>query len=376
MPAWFRELCPSTAHLALVGVDLSTTPASRPAPTPHRSLQRLIWKPLPSLDTATALIRRHVRQQLAALPSLTSLTARDLDWAAGPALVSGSVTCLELYADFDERQSPPLLHLPAQFPNLSDLDGWRYLVVRDADLRTLLTAPHLQTLGVSVVALQDSHRGGPWPQRLDLYVQTMHVDSFALLPLDRIAKCSIFDSRIMPSSDAARAARVAAAFGRWRTFRAGRDGHVLLRFAGGNFPPLLTSLPPFLRAVLPEPVTLDIVEASDLTLEWLRRLAPLLASHVRVLRFTSTSFTPSLWPRLLPSLPPSVATLELTTESIPWMPLMGLGQLRSLCLGAVRPIKVVVCTPGRPDAEVLVHRVLAAMGNAPAAHLVSLVAQD
>ncbi len=384
MPAWFRELCPNAAYLKLLCAGLPKVPSPRPAPVPHRSLQHLIWEPLRSVDTSTEPIRRHVRQQLAALPSLTSLAACDLDWAARPAVISSSLTRLVLFSSADQRLPPRVVHLPAQFPNLRELDGLKYLVVRDDELRALLGLPHLRTLKVAVLAVSSSHRGWPWPQHLDLHLNGAFVDALALLPLDHIPKCTVADSVIMPSSDAARAERVAAAFRRWGAFNVQRDGSVLLRLTSMHFAATLVSLPPFLRAAPPQPITLSIVSAVDLTVAMVRRLAKRLMPNVHTLLFTHTSFAQPLWPALLPSLPPSVKVVHLmsggqppaSTPMVDMPPAPSVEQLRSLCLGAVRPIKVGVCTPGSPAAHVLVQRVLATMVDAPAARLVSLVAED
>ncbi len=376
VPAWLRELCPSVMRLALESVDLPTAPPSRPAPALHHSLQTLLWRPLPSLDTSADPIRRHVRQQLAALPSLASLTARDVDWAARPALISSSLTRLELFSSLEELPPPLRLHLAAQFPNLVELDGIRYLMVHDEDFHALLRLPHLRTLKIAGLALQYSARGRPpWPQHLDLHVSSALVDTFALLPLDSIPRCTVTESMFVPSLDAARAQRVAAAFRRWGALRVENDGSVLLRVTGLDVAALLASLPPFLRAVQ-QPVTLGVVVAVNLTPDTLRRLAALLTPNVRTLRFIDTSFAPDTWPALLPILPPSVDVLDLVAGTSPMAPMVGLPplpsveQLRSLCLGAVRPVRVRVAGPG---AEARVQHVLAGMGEAP---LVSLEAAD
>ncbi len=80
-----------------------------------------------------------------------------------------------------------------------------------------------------------------------------------------------------------------------------------------------------------------------------------------------------MWAVLLPNLPPSVAELELAVQGafnvLSAGRLPSLEQLRSLCLGAVWPVKVRVVGPGT---KALVRRVLGTMGNAPAARLVRL----
>ncbi len=371
VPAWFRELCPSATYLQLVDTGLPKVPRPRPAPAPHHSLQTLVWEPLRSLHTSADPIRRHVRQQLAALPALTSLSARHLDWAARPALISGSVTRLELFSSVDQHRPPPLVHLPTQFPNLRELDGPKYLMVHDDnDFHALLRLPHLRTLKLVGLSLWDSHRGVPWPQHLDLHIYCTLVDSFALLPLDHIAKCTLDQGAIVPTRDAARAERVAAAFRRWGAFPTRReDGGVLLRFAGRDFAALLTSLPPFLKAAPPpRPATLDVSGATEtLSREKVRQLAALLTPNVRTLRFTGGEFAPGAWPALLPSLPPSVTTLQLDCV------LPSVEQLWSMCLGATRPVRVVIAGPG---AEARVRRVLAVLQDGAQDCLVRLEAAD
>ncbi len=379
VPAWFRELCPSATHLDLVRTRLPAALAPYPAPLPQHSLQTLFWDPVPTLDTSAGPIRRHVRQQLAALPSLTSLTVRDLDWAAGAALISGSLTRLVVVFSQEERESPPLVHLPAQFPNLRELDGLNVLIVRDVDLCALLRMPHLRTLKAAGVALQDSHRGRPWPQHLDLQLHSVVVDSFDLLPLDRIHMCAVADSVVIPSEDVACAERVAAACRRWGASCVQQDKSIVLRFMSRDFAATLTSLPPFLRATQPQPITLSIALAVDLTRAEMRRLVGRLTPNVRTLRFSDTSFAAALWPRLLPSLPPSVKALHLVTDSSASALMMGrpllpsVEQLRSLCQGAVRPIEVRVAGPG---AQALVQRALATMGSGAQGRLARLEAAD
>ncbi len=378
VPAWLRELCPNVMRLALVGTGLPTSPPPQPAPPPHLSLQTLIWNPHASVDTSADPIRRHVRQQLAALPSLTSLTTRDLDWAARPVFISGSVTRLDLFGSFVQCLPPPLVHLPTQFPNLTELEGAKYLVVRDDDLRALLRMLHLQRLGVFMLELQDSHRAGPWPQHLDVRAVSTSVDTLALLPLDRVPKVTMAQGLIMPSRDAARAERVAAASRRWGAFGVKEEGRVWLSFSSTDFLAFLTTLPPFLRAAPPQPAILDIVTATGMTVEK-RQLAALLTPNISALQFTHAP----IWPRLLPSLPPSVTVLGMHIERMPvGLPEAALGQMPSvqqvlsLCLGAVRPVTVRVTSHGGTGATPLVQRVLATMGGAPQARLVRLEAVD
>ncbi len=377
MPAWFRELCPSATQLALLHTDLPAGMASRLAPVPHRRLETLIWDPRSSLVTSTDPIRRHLQQQLAALPSITSLATTDLTWATRPALISSSLTRLELSRGPDEHPPPLFTHLPTQFPGLRDVDGHIHLILRDADLRALLRVPHLQTLTACALDLSDSHRGGPWPQQLHLHLQVACVDALALLPLDRIPKCTIVQGLINPTLDAAGAKRVANALRRWGAFNAQQDGSALLRFLAMDSAAVLASLPAFLAAAPQQPTTLDIITANGLKLGSLRQLAALLTPNVHTLRFTDDTFAPEVWPMFLPSLPLSVTALELQAHALlPHTdPLPTADQLRSLCLAAVRPVKVRVVSRG-DRATALVQRVLATMGRAQQARLVSLEAAD
>ncbi len=339
--------------------------------------------PRSSLDIAADPITRHVRQQLAALPALASLTAPDLDWAGRPAVISSTLTRLELYNGLSEQRffrhhelfwTPMPIHLPAQFPSLREFDSLRsYVIVDDAGLRALLSLPNLRALKVPALRLSTSHRAGPWPHHLDLHVKGTSVDTLALLPLDRIPHCAMTDHAIEPSRDAARAERVAAALRRWGTFL--RDGSAALSFTCSDFAAALASLPPFLKAALPQTSgVLDIVLAEDLPPARVRRLAALLTPNVRTLRFTNSSFTPGVWPGLLPSLPPSVAELELAVQGgtfnvLSAGQLPSMEQLLSMCLGAVRPVKVRVVGPG---AEALVQCVCAKMERTAKGCLVRL----
>ncbi len=95
VPAWVKVLCPNATKLDLHFSDLAPHPLPQHRPHPH--LQHLTWGQWWYLD---APMVEHVRQQLAALPSLTSLSIWDLGWAGGAEedeqqagrLISGTVT--------------------------------------------------------------------------------------------------------------------------------------------------------------------------------------------------------------------------------------------------------------------------------------------
>ncbi len=340
MPAWFKELCLGATHLHYLGrMGLPAAPPSQPAPPLHIRLQHLTWAPPhPPLDASADAVSRHVRRHLAALPSLTSLTLHTLDWAAGPALISRSVTRLAL----TETPEASLTHLPMQFHSLRELDGLSCLVLRDADLRALLRMPGLRRVSALVMHLKQDHHTVPWllPH---LHLANLHVDSLALVTLELIPRLTVAEL-IEPTGDAALAARVAAMFRRWGAWRATPEGRARLSLSCRDFAATLASLPPFLAAAPPQqPVELTLTHTHYVALETVRQLAAALTPSVRALRLADCVIPPELWPRLLPSLPPHVQALGLSMDRAQEVEV---GQLCALCRGAARAVEVVVEAQG------------------------------
>ncbi len=334
VPAWVKVLSPNVTKLELGRSTLADPPLRQPMPHPH--LQHLKWYQ-PGDNPPLA---QHVRQQLAALPSLTSLELWNLDWAdeeeeegqqqqqqqdAGR-LISRSVTRLQL---FDESLSETwkVQHLHTQFPCLRELvtDG---TCVDDDCLEALLQAlPHLERLSVDGFRLQRSHAHEAWPWR-DFSARRLHVDSFARLPLDGIPACSWL--WVVPSSDAAAVARVAQAVKRWGSAR-------YLDIIGGDFTALLTTLGPMVAA---QPAAqqrgLCISDLRDVTPQQLQQLGQHVPATVSMLCLRTYCLAMDTWSALLPSLPASVTALRL----LPVSPPLTEQQVLALCQAAVRPIWV------------------------------------
>ncbi len=345
MPAWLKVCCPTVSSLEVEDCSLTPhlpdlpppAPAAAPAPPPHRCrpaplacqhLQRINVQAFGMGDGGGDALQeqQHIRQQLAALPSLTSLAMDSFEWMPEPALVSTTVTSLSLPPS-DSMQHVP--HLAAQFPNLRQLDGWG-LTLDDAGLEALLRLPHLERLSVWDFDLQRSHAHHAWAVR-HLGVGTLDVGPFARLPLDGVRAVSVWGlmQTIAPSGDAQAVARVAEAVRRWGGL--GTEG---VEVDGRDTAALLTTLGPLLAALPAEQRTeVEINDVRDATNATLRALGQQLPAGVATLRLTRCTLQPDAWPVLLPSLPASVTKLFLRFSLGPTE-----DQLVALCGAAVRPV--------------------------------------
>ncbi len=274
--------------------------------------------------------RQHIRQQLAALPSLTSLVTFNDQWMREPALVSTSITSL-VFEDYDN--TPHLTHLAVQFPNLRELDAWD-VTVDDAGLEALLRVPHLERLSVQRFSLQRSHAHRTWAVR-QLSIGILDVGALARLPLDSIQACSFQDAPwFTPSRDAQAVARVAEVVrhrgglgteGQGRVMVQGRDTAALLTTLG----PVLAALPAAQRRQV------SISNLQDATAATLQALGQALPGSVTSLQLWDCSLQPAAWPTLLPSLPATVTELQLHFSVAPTEE-----QLMAMCGDAVRCITV------------------------------------
>ncbi len=332
VPAWVKVLCPNATQLRLTDNTLATHPLPQPSGHPH--LQQLRW------DADWVLLgsppAEHVRQLLAALPSLTSLTIGAPSWAGGEQqdgrLVSSTVTRLEL-TGAERDPTPQLLQrLPTQFPNLRELAAWN-VTVDDAGLEALLRLPHLERLGVAEFTLQRSHSLPHERQLASLWVSALHVDSFARLPLAGIQACSGW-GWVQPSAAAAAVAWVAQAIRRWGGRGVAGDSLII---QGHDVPALLATLGPLL-AVLPAEQQRDVTISGlrNATPQQLQQLGQQLPPGVATLRLDSYALAPDAWPALLPSLPATVEELRLQYN----MSRFNEQHVLALCQAAVRPIRV------------------------------------
>ncbi len=348
VPAWVKVLCPNATKLDLGGNTLAPHPLHQPTPHPH--LQELRWVHRWDADDHPPLAE-HVRQQLAALPSLTSLSLFDLDWAGGEEedeqqarrLISRTVTRLNLRIGGPVvGMSEMLQRLPTQFPHLRQLDA-AIVTVDDDGLEALLRLPHLEHLTVHAFSLQRSHahRACLWA---DLSLAQLDVGSFACLPLDSIPACRCW-WEVQPSTDAAAVARVAQAVSRWCGLR--RAGENEWYISGKDVAALATTLGPLLAALPTEQqrrVTIHGVR--DTTPQQVQQLGQQLPPGVTTLRLRHYTLSPDAWAALLPSLPATVEELRLGHTYPP----LTEQQVVAVCQAAVRPIRVVVSlSRGGPD---------------------------
>ncbi len=323
VPAWVDVLCPNATKLDLAWNTIVVCPLHQPMPHPH--LQHLSWKG----NCNSARVVDHVRQQLEALPSLTSLFLRDLSWARqqeDERLISSTVTRLQLTAE--ELQEDELQHLHVQFPFLRELDVPGCAVVDDAGLEVLLSLPHLERLSVRGFSLQVNRMACPWRS---LKVQELDVGSFTRLPLDDVAACSGW-GLVRPSADAAAVARVTHAISRWGGV--GSAG-AALKINGEDVEALLTTLGPLLAALPVVERQQVAIFGGEITAQQLQQLGPELPASVTTLRLEYRA-APDAWATLLPSLPASVEELRL------WYRGLTDQHVLALCQAAVRPIRVVV----------------------------------
>ncbi len=340
VPAWVRVLCPNATELEIGLGALAPHPLHQPTPHPH--LQQLEWDRSWDADQDPP-VAEHVRQQLAALPSLISLTLWDLRWAGGEEqdeqqagrLISSTLTRLELLTDDDTGNAfQELLHLPTQFPQLRELDASR-MTVDDAGLEALLRLPHLERLHVSGFELRRSHvhRLLLWKE---LSVDTLDMGSFARLPLDTIVSCSVCGD-VFPSADAVAVARVAQAVTRWGGRGGGWDD---LSIYGEDVAALLVTLGPLVAALPAEQqrtVRIDVLD--NITPQQLQQLGQHLPASVTTLLLRLTDLSVDAWDALLPSLPATVEELQLEHQSASAFTEQ---EALALCRAAVRPIRVVM----------------------------------
>ncbi len=350
VPPWVKVLCPNATKLDQTESTLVPHPLHQPRPLQH--LQHLSLEQPWNVDGDPPLAA-HMREQLAALPSLTSLAFRDMGWAAeeedgeqqqedeedeqqAGRLISGAVMRLELtFFETLEDSTQVLWRLPTQFPNLRELRAPRCIAVDDDGLEALLRLPHLRRLHVLRFSLERDHSrvAPPWAH---LRVGELDVGSFARLPLDGIQACSGW-WRVVPSADAAAVARVAQAMRRWGGVRRvetpdwwldGRNAAALVATVG----PLVAALP----AEQQRHVTIRHLE--DATPQQVQQLGQELPAGVARLRFMSSTLPLDACSALLPGLPATVEELGFLCA----YPHLTEQKVLALCRAAMRPIRVVV----------------------------------
>ncbi len=343
MPAWLKVCCPNVSSLQMAEctltphlLNLPAPAAAAVAPAPHHGsptpltcqhLQRIEMGGFTG-QPGSAQWHQHIRHQLAALPSLTSLATRNEEWMQEPALVSTTLTSLELPAA-DNAQH--VAHLAVQFPNLQRL-GAGSLTLDDAGLEALLRLPHLERLSVRDLNLRHSHAHRTWVVR-HLCVDTPDVGELAHLPLDGVQACVLrFGVRVTPSRDAQAVARVAAAVGRWGGL--GTTGGGRVEVEGGDTAALLTTLGPLLTALpAAQRRSVSILSMRDASPATVQALGQQLPTSITAVDLWECTLQPEAWPVLLPSLPATVAKLSLRSSQAP-----AEEQLVALCSAAVRPV--------------------------------------
>ncbi len=340
VPAWVKVLCPNATELDLGWDTLAPRPLHQPRP--HLHLHELRWEHSWA-PAGGSPVAAHVREQLAALPSLTSLTVHDLSWAGeeeegeqqAGRLISSTVTRLELRIGGPVAGRREMLQrLPTQFPHLRQL-GARIVTVEDDGLEALLRLPHLERLAVWNFSMQRSHahRACLWAE---LEVAELDVGSFARLPLDTIPVCRCW-GEVRPSTDAAAVVRVAQAVRRWCGM--GRAGGNEWFISGKDAAALVTTLGPLLAALPTEQqrrVTISFWR--DVTPQQVQQLGQHLPPSTATLHLNNYTLSPDAWAALLPSLPATVEELELGDV----YPAPTEQQVLALCRAAVQPIRVVV----------------------------------
>ncbi len=368
VPAWLKVCCPNARKLEVGNCTLtpyvldlppappgsSTRPSagSGPEPMACQRLQHIFMTPfMDDGDDSREQWQQHIRQQLAALPSLTSLSTHTDDWMLEPALVSTSLMSLYIQGSCNAQH---VSHLAVQFPNLRQLDA-SLVTWDDAGLEALLHLPHLERLTVEGFNLQRSHAHRAWAVQ-HLSVWELDVGAFARLPLERVQTCTLeVDGWVKPSGDAQAVARVAEAVRRWGGL--GTEGWMEL--SGRDVSPVLATLGPLLAA-LPAAQRRDVgvdLGAHHVGPATLRALGQQLPGSVATLSLTA-SLQPEAWPTLLPSLPATVTDLWLSSGGQPPTE----EHLVSLCSAAVRRIKVTLRWPS-PDAADRVSSRLAERGR-------------
>ncbi len=352
VPVWLTALCPGATNLRAPGVAVKP-PTHRTAASPpvNTSLTHIMWYPPPGTPVTPAAAR-HVREQLAALPSLTNaalpqelIMMEGEHGAAGGPIHAGLTRLYCFKPTAGSLPSPAasgaslLARALALFPGVRELRTG--VTVDDAGLDALLgtlpgtAAAKLQLLKVSHFDLKLSHVQQPWPWP-KLEVDTLHVDSFALLPLERISSCKAVYG-VAPGGGAQEAARVAQALARWaETSREPPELKATIKQPEAELPALWR-----LMAALPaeRQRTLSIASLPRITSHVLSELALHLPSSVQRVDFWDYHASdPDVWGALLPSLPASVRELSLVSVREP----MTFGRIHTLCCQAVRPIALEV----------------------------------
>ncbi len=362
VPALLPLLCPNletfrslygdiTQHLAATAPPAAADP-SLPTPSPCHTLTSLTWLHTGPLRPPLA---EHLRQQLSSLPSLRALTVHHLDGAAA-ALHSGTVTRLT-WKGLNATQPGALARLPAQFPSLRALHAPDAATLDDGAAAALLAGlPQLERLSVNEVECwtDASQARSPWRH---LSVGTLDVGAVARLPLGGLESVECRRS-VMPSRDAAAAARVAEAVRRCGGLGLAGAG---LDVVGADVAALLATLPALLAALPPGQrrrlTVRELDRASNEVLRWLGELVA--GGAVPWLRLEECSLAEDAWGGLLAGLPEGVVELELATI-FPWPTEE---QLLAACAGATRPVTLRLVGGGMGSrllsAEAVVERVRA-----------------
>ncbi len=339
---WLPLVCPNVTSLVCADTTITRhlplpaaphLPSSiRPAACQH--LQRL---DMSQIDTQA----QHLQQQLAALPSLSSLTVLDTEDLLEQ-LHSTTLTGLELttYRPLGVQASF-LQRLPVQFPNLVELHAPYAVSVDDDGLEALLSMRGLRRVTVWDLDLERSHAHRPctWEELFAAELTHVDVDMWARLPLEGIAHLDVpsaWRGGVLPSRDAQAVARVAAA-----VKRSGCEGAVRgLSFSGEDATALRTTLRPLLGALpAEEQRTIRIIGLRvDLPDAW-SQLCQQLTPAVSTLGLYDCTVAPEVLGALLPTLPATVTRLELTS----WPDLSTIEEhVLAVCSAAVRPIEVFV----------------------------------
>ncbi len=363
VPMWLPLTCPNVISLECSG-GIITDHLPLPAPPPPRSATTASPAPAPvacqhlqhlEVPQMERLGAQHLRQQLAALPSLSNLTMWDME-DLSPELHSTSLTRLRVDYGSDETSAAGLPHLPAQFPNLAELDASYCLSVDDAGLEALLSMRSLLRVTVRHLKLRRSHARRPcaWEQ-LTLRSLYLDVDELARLPLEGIQRITVGGNEVYPSRDAETVARVVAAIKR----SGGLGLGVFVSY--GDATALLTTLRPLLEAVPAEEqreITIDALH--EATPEVVRQLGQQLTPAVRTLHVAKFSLAQEAWATVLPSLPATMMRLQL---GFGWpAPPQVEEHVLALCSAAVRPIMVLVW-PLQAEAKQRILALLAQQGN-------------
>ncbi len=318
VPAWAKVLCPHATLLRITNSPFTEPLLHQARPHPH--LRHLECETLIRWLTHPAGLAEHVRQQLATLPRLTSLTV--WDWADQCSYVDGqpvrrlfstTLTRLEFWSE-DNDHDEGLQGLSTRFPCLREFCAPHSIILDDDGLAALLRLPHLERVHVRGVDLEQQHHHAPhgWTWR-ELGVQQLDVASFARLPLDSIQAGRLLrNGTVEPSSDAASVARVAQAIQRWGGLSL--DGRRDFIISAADLEALLMTLGPLVAA-------LPAAQQQRLTIRDLRHATPPQVQHLGLqlpAGVTTLSLDwrygeppAALWGVLLPSLPPTVEELRL-----------------------------------------------------------------